>query len=387
MKKKIAVLLACVLSTTLLFACGKESEHNHEETTSTDVILAEPTVQPTYELVAVEGDITELASLPVEEYITLGDYKNLSVEVSAMKTVSDEEVATAAADYFMQDVSAYLTAEDMLSEGTVTEGSVVIIDFEGKIDGEVFEGGSAEDYYLGIGSNSFIEGFEAGLVGVNVGETVDLELTFPENYHNADYAGKPVVFTVTVKAFAPYTDEMIAAFGMEGYSTVEEYEEGTRISLEYENTELYYRELNTALCNALVDVCEVKKLPLSYYEMQRTSILENLLTEASYYGMDGDTFSQYVSGVNLNDYAISTAELYTIQACSFQAVANAEGFEATEEDIDAYITEYVATYGAAYGIADEAAFLEMYTREEVKEWIMQEDVIAVLMETTAITEI
>ncbi len=386
MKKKIAILLACVLSITLLFACGKEDEHNHEETSSTETILAEATIEPSYELVAVEGDVTELASLPVEEYITLGDYKTLSIEVTAMKTVTDEEVETTAAKYFMED-AAYLSAEDMLSEGAVVEGGVALIDFEGKIDGETFEGGSAEDYYLGIGSNSFIDGFEAGLVGVNVGETVDLELTFPETYSNADYAGKPVVFTVTVKAFAPYADEMIAALGMEGYATVDEYKEAVKLSLEYENTENYYRELNTALCNALVDVCEVKKLPMSYYEKQRTGLLESIISEASYYGMDGDTFAQYVAGANLNDYAISTAELYTIQACAFQAVANAEGIEITEEDIDAYVTDYVATYGEAYGIESEEAFLEFYSKETVKEWVMQEGVIAVLTESATITEV
>lgn len=391
MKKKLAVLLACLLSVTVLFACGNETtetehDHSHDETTTTEVELAEASIEPGYELVDVEGDVVELELLPVEEYVTLGDYKTLSVEVPAKATVTDEEVETTAAEYFMED-AAYLTAEQMLSEGTVTEGSVVLIDFEGKMDGVAFDGGTATDYYLGIGSNSFIDGFEEGLVGVAVGETVDLDLKFPEPYlNNPDYAGKPVVFTVTVKGYAPFTDEMIAAFGMEGYSTVDEYKEAVRYSLEYTNEENYYRELNTALCNALVEVCEVNKLPKSYYEKQRTGLIENLLAEAAYYGMDGDSFAQYVAGANLNDYAIATAELYTVQACAFQAVANAEGVEITDEEIDAYVTDYVEVYGEAYGIESEEAFLEFYSKETIKEWIMQDEVITILMETTTVTE-
>lgn len=389
MKKKLVALLACILCVSTLFACGEnnttESEHSNEtETVSTE--LAEATVELTYELVDVEDDVTELGLLPVEEYVTLGDYKNLSVSIAKMVAATDEEVEETAATYFMED-AAYLTADEMLSEGTVVEGSVALIDFVGKVDGVAFDGGTAEDYYLGIGSNSFIDGFEAGLVGVNVGETVDLDLKFPDTYlNNPDLAGKAVVFTVTVKAFAPFTDEMIAALYPDGYSTVDEYKEAVRYSLEYENQETYYRELNTALCNALVDISEVNCLPKSYYEKQKSVLLNDILTTATSYGLDGDTFTQYVAGMNANDYAISTAELYTIQACVFQSVANAEGIEITEEEVDAYVTEYVSVYGEAYGIESEEAFLEFYSRETIKEWIMQDEVITVLLETATITE-
>ena len=179
---------------------------------------------------------------------------------------------------------------------------------------------------------------------------------------------------------------MIAALYPDGYSTVAEYKEAVKFSLEYERQEAYYQALNTALCEQLVGVTEVDKLPKSYYEMQKETLTNNLLTDAGSYGLDGDTFAQYMAGMNLNDYAITTAELYTVQACAFQAVANAEGIEITEEDVDTYVTEYIAMYGEAYGIESEEAFLEFYSRETIKEWILQEQVINTLLETTTVTE-
>lgn len=388
MKKKLLALVACALCVSMLFACGENNttEHDHDhETATVSTELADATIEPTYELVDVEGDVTELNLLPVDEYVTLGDYKTLAVSVPKVKEVTETEVEAAAAQYFMEDAS-YLTADQMLKEGEVVDGGVALIDFEGKLDGVAFEGGTATDYYLGIGSGSFIDGFEEGLVGKKVGETVDLNLKFPENYGSADLAGKEVVFTVTVKAFAPFADEMIAALYPDGYSTVAEYKEAVKFSLEYERQEAYYQALNTALCEQLVGVTEVHKLPKSYYEMQKETLTNNLLTDAGSYGLNGDTFAQYMAGMNLNDYAITTAELYTVQACAFQAVANAEGIEITEEDVDTYVTEYIAMYGEAYGIESEEAFLEFYSRETIKEWILQEQVINTLLETTTVTE-
>lgn len=394
MKKKLAALLACALCATMLFACGEnnttETDHDHTTETATEVVLADATIETGYELAEVEGDVTDLSLLPVEEYLTLGDYKTLSVEVAAKAEVTDEEVEKTATQYFMED-AMYLSNEQFLTEGAVTEGSVVLIDFEGKENGVVFEGGTAEDYKLGIGSNSFISGFEDGLVGVEVGQTVDLNLNFPDPYlNNPDLAGKPVVFTVTVKGFAPYTDEMIAEIATlagEGYgTTVEEYKEAVRGSLEYESESSYYTELNTALCQALVEVCDIKKLPGSYYEMQRAKLVESVKSDAAYYQMDPDTFADYMAGMNTNDYAIATAEIYTSQAIAFQAVANAEGIEITDEEVDTFVKDYVATYGAMYGIESEEAFLEFYSKETIKEWLMQDEVVAILMESATITE-
>ena len=135
----------------------------------------------------------KIRSYDVEKYVTLGAYDGMEVEVAGDFETGEEEVV----DYINGMLSYYPDYEDTEKE-TVANGDCVDIDYEGKKDGVAFEGGTAQGYVLEIGSHTFIDGFEEGLIGVNVGETVDLNLTFPENYQSAELAGADVVFTVTV---------------------------------------------------------------------------------------------------------------------------------------------------------------------------------------------
>lgn len=135
----------------------------------------------------------KIRSYDVEKYVTLGAYDGMEVEVAGDFEIGEEEVV----DYINGMLSYYPDYEDTEKE-TVANGDCVDIDYEGKKDGVAFEGGTAQGYVLEIGSHTFIDGFEEGLIGVNVGETVDLNLTFPENYQSAELAGADVVFTVTV---------------------------------------------------------------------------------------------------------------------------------------------------------------------------------------------
>lgn len=387
MKKRFAALLACALTVSVLAACGGEGATGETGTTEeTTTTLAEATITPTVELVTVEGDVLDLSALPVEEYVTLGDYKNLTVAVTPKTEYSEEELEAFVSTYFFND-AAYIAAEDFLTEGVVAEGDVVLMDYEGKLDGVAFDGGTATDATLGIGSGSFIDGFEDGLIGVNVGETVDLNLTFPEVYtNNPDLAGKEVVFTVTVKGVAPLVDEMIAAMGIEGYTTVDDYKNAVKLSVVYNNESAYYEELNTAICEALLEISTINKLPESIYENQKTLVIEQVAAEAAAYGVDGDTYTQAYMGMNLADYAVGVAEAYTSQAVLFQAIANAEGIAPTDEDVDTFVTDYVANNGAASGIDSVETFYEYNTREDVKNLLLQDKVITFLTEHATITD-
>lgn len=127
----------------------------------------------------------------LSKYITLADYKGLKVD-----TKSDEFK-----EYYNNVISSDVSSNDLYvkkTEGTVANGDTANIDYTGKKDGVTFDGGTAEGYDLKIGSNSFIDGFETGLIGKKIGGTVDLNLTFPENYNSAELAGKAVVFTVKI---------------------------------------------------------------------------------------------------------------------------------------------------------------------------------------------
>ena len=208
-----AVLTAVLLS---LCACGKG---NSEKT-------------------LIYGD-TDLS-----EYVTLGKYKGLAVDTSSDDYKAEYDAV----------VSGDMTANDIFDkklEGQVQKGDIANIDYEGKRDGVAFEGGTAQGYDLEIGSGSFIDGFEDGLIGVNIGDTVNLNLTFPENYQSADLAGADVVFTVKVN----YVKDTLSP-GIDGH-----YEElGFKSAKDYE-ADAKKRAIENILFQKAADDSEIKDYP------------------------------------------------------------------------------------------------------------------------------
>lgn len=380
MKKKLAVLLALALSVTALAACGAE-----EATSESSTELTEFT--PSIELVKVDGDVSDLSALPVEDYVTLGDYKNATLNVSPKQEVTDEMVETTLIEYFYQHGAYYLTSEDFAdTEGTVADTNFVLIDYEGKKDGVAFDGGTATDTVLGIGSGMFIEGFESGLVGTKVGETVELNLTFPENYGNEELAGQPVVFTVTVKGLLTLDDDTIKKFEFPEIETVEDYRAETRAMLEYEAESAYMNELSAVVYRILNETCPVSKIPESTFNRMKTQLEEQVVYEASYYDMDAEEYAKAISGMSVSDYASSMAEGFAAQAVIFQAVANAEGLEVTQEDMDAFVQNFIEMYGPNAGIDSVEAFYEKNNIEDVRDAVLQEKVIEFMAENAIIVE-
>ena len=172
MKRKIAKVLVAGLIGLQLIGCSNE---NKETTENTQV--AENKTSMIY-----------FDEIDVENSVTLGEYMGVEI-VNSATAVSDEEVEA----YIEYMMSMYSNLEEVTDREVVENGDVANIDYEGKKDGVAFEGGTAQGYDLAIGSGSFIPGFEEGLVGVKKGETVDLELTFPENYSATELAGAEVV--------------------------------------------------------------------------------------------------------------------------------------------------------------------------------------------------
>jgi trigger factor len=217
MKRKLA--MAAILGLVLVTAgCSTTST---SETTETEV--ATEAADSEAESSTDDAEETEAAERPdytALDYVTLGEYKGLEVTL-ASTAVTDEEID--------EEIESALSSNDLLDtleEGTVQEGDIANIDYEGKKDGEAFDGGTDKGYDLTIGSGTFIDGFEDGLVGVAIGDTVDLELTFPESYSNEDLAGQDVVFTVTVNSVQrqpEFTDELAAQLSDSEYNTVDEY--------------------------------------------------------------------------------------------------------------------------------------------------------------------
>ena len=182
----------------------------------------------------------------LSEYVTLGEYKSLTADTSSDKYKSTYE------ELFANDVKG----KDLYTkkyEGKVAEGDIANIDYMGKKDGVAFEGGTAQGYDLTIGSHTFIDGFEEGLIGADIGSTVDLNLTFPENYQSEELAGAAVVFTVTVNYVkSSENPDINSVYSELGFKSVEDYE-----------SDLKERAVKSLLAESVVNSSEVSGCPES----------------------------------------------------------------------------------------------------------------------------
>lgn len=211
-------------------------------------------------------------NVKLSKYVKLGDYKGIKVDTS-----SDEYK-----EYYDEQISADVSSGNFYvrKEGTVQSGDTVNIDYVGKKDGIAFEGGTAQGTDLEIGSGSFIDGFEDGLIGVETGKTVDLNLTFPESYQNTELAGAAVVFTVTVNYIA--TEEPLAVaeyFETLGFASEEEY-----------IADVNKRAAKEFLIEKIVSDSEIKEYPAEDTDALLDAIIDFYDAQyQSYYNVDFET--------------------------------------------------------------------------------------------------
>lgn len=364
MKKKLAFIMTAALAIVLLTGCGgKEGPENKESSENNK-----------------SNEAQSVVDMQVEDYVTIGEYKGLNITVPA-PSVTDEDV-----EAHMQLIyNSKTKAENGITDRAVALGDTVNIDYEGRKDDVAFAGGTAADQELTIGSGRFIDGFEEGLVGVMPGETVDLNLTFPEDYGNEELNGQAVVFTVTVNFIYPslkeYTDETVSSWEDEDFATVEELRQFSYDYLyETEQTNHTYM-IESAVMQAFIEQCEFKELPKEFVAQYRAIIQENIEFEASMYGTDAETWSAYGYGMDLETFLDTYSVESARQVLAFQAVANKEGLTMTDEELETKLLELAAANG--YNTVDE--FIGTNTREEYKEYYMFEDVLAFLIENAVVT--
>ena len=278
------------------------------------------------------------------KYIELGQYKELDIQ-QQVHEVTEEELN----EEIEFLASAYAT-EDLITEGKVEEGDIANIDYVGKLNGVAFDGGTASGYDLGIGTHTFIEGFEEGLIGAEVGKTVDLPLTFPENYGNADLAGQEVIFTVTVnsvnrKILPDVTDDFINDISKGQYNDLNAYKDALKeqIASEYEEQSKlqYYSDLlKLAVDNATV----VTDIPTEYINEKVTKIVLSSQDYAKAYGISYDEFLTNYMGMNRDEFNQQSAE-YAVEAAKqtlvVLAIAEAENITISDEELSKAIDEYV----------------------------------------------
>ena len=305
---------------------------------------------------------TSMANYNLSEYITLAEYKGLEVDTK------DTEYQFGIANAHYENFSSSITEKpETLSEGTVQALDTVNIDYTGKKDGVAFEGGTAEGYDLMIGSSSFIEGFEAGLVGKKVGETVNLDLTFPEGYQSEELAGKAVVFTVKINSISrpkvPAIDQKSAE--EMGFKTLEEYEASLKEN--YLNNELFSRVVtNTKVI--MYPEEELNKYIEDNIDSVKEQAEENGTTLANFLaqnGLDEETYRGY-----LGEYAKS----FVMQKMVFYAIAKNEDLSVSDAEVRQFVSE---NYNSAE-ISD-------YDRDWVMESLLQKKVCEFLVKNAKLS--
>ena len=322
-----------------------------------------------------EFNVADIPEYDASEYVTLGEYKDLTVEVTPVE-VTDEQV--------MDKIAS--ETKQTLTEGTVESGDTVNIDYAGKIDGEEFDGGSAEGYDLEIGSCTFIDGFEDGIIGMQVGDTKDLELKFPEDYHSTDLAGKDVVFTVTVNSISrvPELTDEVADSVVEGM-TAEAYQESVRQDLEdqakeSQKTEAEQKLLQAVYENATIDGYPEENLQYTikrakdYYEWLASMYGMSLDDYLKNYGMTQDEFNEQIQPV---------AEEALGEEMTLLAIAKEENIEVSDEEYEAGL----ARYAEAQGMDDPSKLEEAYGENYIKNSLLQEKVLEFLYENATIEEV
>lgn len=293
--------------------------------------------------VSEREDYIGLQDLDIDKYVTLNDYKNMKVEVYKPQTQD-------------QDIEQYIDSELLkgyIKDRAVADGDVANIDYEGKKDGVAFEGGTASGFDLEIGSGSFIPGFEEKLIGVMPGETVDLDLTFPEGYREPSLAGQPVVFTVTVNgiaesiSYADATDADLARLGL-SYESKEALWDVAKAEVEKSAEEAFEASKTSAILNQILSESTIKEIPeyLVEEQMQGFEIYMESMSQM-YYGMNFEKYLQDVEQRSLEDFEAeirpdceTTVKQYLIS----EALARAEKLDITDELVREYATEDIAGY-------------------------------------------
>ena len=380
MKKWLTALLAAAMVLSLA-ACGKDGG---EETTAESTTAAEETESAQESESAAEeaeepSDYVSAFDLgDINEYVELGEYKN--IRVTAQDTeVTDEEVE----EELNSQVENSVPDHEKITEGTVAEGDVANIDFVGRMDGEEFEGGSGEDFNLTIGSGQFIEGFESGLIGKSIGETVVLDLSFPEDYSKTkpELNGKPVEFTVTINYVqgeeipSELNDAFVQRITGGEYTNVEDYRAYVREDLENSKIDTANTNRINEAWSQIMENATFKKDSPELYQYIYDSQMEQLESSIALYGMDMESYltamdmTQEELEEQLSQYAKDNARGQLV----LRAIVETEHLDLTDAEYESSLTELAEESGMAAETLKssypKSMLMDILRQEKVEEFL------------------
>jgi len=302
------------------------------------------------------------------KYVTLGEY--IGVEYTKTHTeVTDDYI-----QYDIQNLISSNTTQNQIKEGIATMGDTVNIDFVGYVDDEAFEGGDSQGagYDLVLGSNSFIDDFEQQICGHSPGDAFDVNVTFPDEYGNADLAGKEAKFETTlnyiVENIEPeYNDELVAS--ATDYKTTEEFETAKRTEYEKQAEESDLAADKSAVFNKVIEASTVSEYPESEMNDRIQMVMDSVQQEAEANGVDINTYlSNY--GYDLDTFKENikeSVETYIREKMVVVAIADAEGIDVSEEEMDNKVQDLLKQTGLSdketlsqqYGFKDEDYYYEV----------------------------
>ena len=353
MKKKYAwIVAATIMAGTMLAGCGNSDSKATTEQTSEKAESEEETTKDDGKL-EFKTKVTKLA-----------DYKGLEVYKSDA-TVSDDSI-TQQIEYLKNQ---YATVTQK-KEGKVADGDVVNIDYTGKINGKEFDGGSATGYDLTIGSDSFIDGFEDGLIGKKIGDTVELKLKFPDDYGKNDTTGETSDY-VKITTKAKINDEFVKKnLTYSGAKTVEEYKTWLK---DYLRTS----QIFNAVWSDYIDKCEIEDFKEDEYEASKADVLaqfEKNLQSAYGYTLDEYKKQMSLSEDDWNKQVKTAAESSLKSKLVLLAIADKEGISYEGGDY----TKKLEEMAQMFGYEDGAAFEEDLGKSQSKLYMLNEDVARVI---------
>ena len=290
-----------------------------------------------------------------KEKMEMNDYSQIEVLKSAVE-VTDETVNS-----YIDSLLDSQTTQEQETEGVVAEGDLLTIDFKGKLTttGEEFDGGTAENQSCTVGSGQYISGFEEGLVGKNIGSTVTVNVVFPIDYSNADLAGKPASFDITIKSRTKtnkpeLNDEFVKSYSYNylpvQLNTVDELKD-------YVKDYIYHYYLHDAMMQDL----QKKQVVITYDSEQEANLVEYTKRALSYnaamYGYDADTYAMLYGYSSADEYALDEAHYYLDIIMLVNQIFKDQNLSYTDEEVDQAIVEYMASSG----------YNETYSLEEFKE--------------------
>ncbi|MBR0591081.1 trigger factor [Bacillus pumilus] len=305
----------------------------------------EPVDRPEIDVEKIEKgeSLIFTAKVTVKPEVKLGDYKGLNVEKDDA-TVTDEDVQEELKG--MQNRQAELVVKE---EGAIENGDTVVLDFEGFVDGEAFEGGKAENYSLEVGSNSFIPGFEEQLVGLETGAEKDVEVTFPEEYHAEDLAGKPAVFKVKIHEIKakelPALDDEFAKDVDEEVETLAELTEKTKKRLEEAKENEAEGKLREELVEKASENAKVD-IPQAMVDTELDRMMKEFEQRLQMQGMNLELYFQF-SGQDenaLKEQMKEDAAKRVKSNLTLEAIAAAENLQVSDEEVEEELSKMAEAY-------------------------------------------